>query len=891
MTFDPDAFLASQAPEPQQPQSSPTGFDPDAFLQSKNADIIEQQDTALQNRYGTPGQQALAGAEAVGKGLAGPLATGFETKVLGVPGEDILGREEANPVTRFAGETAGLLSPVGEGALLSKLGAGAVKGLGITSKVGSVAVRAATEGALYQSGDEASKMLAGAYDNQAPGQAAQTMAVNVGLGALIGGGFGTAFGVLHPAWQSTVGDKLGGYLDAFQRRANGESILDPKLEAATNALNTTLPPEIKSAISTYPELNRIGGLLDETLTSPGVAFKESLKKVNEELENSALNTIGKTTEDVENAKNYSKGAHAENTIDALNNELKERYAPIKEGFEGTQEKFAATPLTDEVKGSVADNIGKYAIDEHLTEHPDSPEMNFVNRATKMVQESKTGLGLKKAVESLGAQANKEGLWHLWGDIQDHIFDGIDTATQSAIKDPEALQNYLNLRQQYRSLAKDYGQVSKQLNLGKFSGPGGMIYKLENYPAKEKLLDRLLPKDNAAFLQELDKYPQTKKLVQDNQAQQLLKRSMFKDQFNLNKFVKNISNMTPEVRQLTFPEGSEAKLDAINKIKSALDRLPSNTSHTSGFLSALQSKLPSSAMGMAAALIGKNPIIGFMLGKAGEWLGRDVPDAARLGLLKFLGSEAPINPGAFKTAVDFSQHLLKGLKATNGAVENLFKSGSKMIPDILRPTKEDIKKLDKQLQALQVSPKDLLDVGGDTGYYMPEHATALSQMTTTATNYLNSLRPSTQKAAPLDPEVIVSKDAQEKYDKALEVAQQPLIVLEKLHNGEVDSQDIRVMQTIYPRLYQSLQQKVMNQITSHISKDGIIPYKMTIALSHFLNTPLNSTLTPQSIASNQMALQGPQLSQQNAKPTKSTVGGLKELKLNDRAKTKEENEPA
>lgn len=67
--------------------------------------------------------------------------------------------------------------------------------------------------------------------------------------------------------------------------------------------------------------------------------------------------------------------------------------------------------------------------------------------------------------------------------------------------------------------------------------------------------------------------------------------------------------------------------------------------------------------------------------------------------------------------------------------------------------------------------------------------------------------------------------------------------------------------------------------------------MTIALSHFLNTPLESTLTPQSIASNQMALQGPQLSQQNAKPTKSTVGGLKELKLNDRAKTKEENEPA
>lgn len=64
-----------------------------------------------QQKYGTTGQSVAAGAEAIGRGLTLGLSTVAE-RAVGVPAEDIAGREAANPKLAPALEVASAIAPV-----------------------------------------------------------------------------------------------------------------------------------------------------------------------------------------------------------------------------------------------------------------------------------------------------------------------------------------------------------------------------------------------------------------------------------------------------------------------------------------------------------------------------------------------------------------------------------------------------------------------------------------------------------------------------------------------------------------------------------------------------------------------------------------------------------
>lgn len=118
-------------------------------------------------KYETPSQQLITGVEGAAQGFAGPLATLFETKVLGIPEEDIVGRQEANPVIHGASEAAtmigGLLIGTGEAALAAKLAAQTAK-VANMGKVGTFLIKGGIESGLIQASDEVSKAILGQGD-------------------------------------------------------------------------------------------------------------------------------------------------------------------------------------------------------------------------------------------------------------------------------------------------------------------------------------------------------------------------------------------------------------------------------------------------------------------------------------------------------------------------------------------------------------------------------------------------------------------------------------------------------------------------------------------------------------------------------------------------------
>ena len=80
------------------PQSSDPGLG--ALQQFMAPELREEQ-------YGTLPQQALAGAEAVGRGLTLGASDVVEPRIFPTTKEDIRARKETNPITNFAGQTAG----------------------------------------------------------------------------------------------------------------------------------------------------------------------------------------------------------------------------------------------------------------------------------------------------------------------------------------------------------------------------------------------------------------------------------------------------------------------------------------------------------------------------------------------------------------------------------------------------------------------------------------------------------------------------------------------------------------------------------------------------------------------------------------------------------------
>lgn len=235
-------------------------------------------------------------------------------------------------------------------------------------------------------------------------------------------------------------------------------------------------------------------------------------------------------------------------------------------------------------------------------------------------------------------------------------------------------------------------------------------------------------------------------------------------------------------------------------------------------------------------------IGAILGERalGPILESVLPALTKPIIEKFASAEG------IKAATEYSLAVAKGAKLADNAVTGLFKSGSKIIPDSKQPDENSRKKLEIALQSIKKDPERITQVGGQVGHYMPNHAIALGSMASNVSSFLNSLRPQSVPKAVLDTPKPIPKAVQAQYDRALDIAQQPLSVLESVKNGTVTSHDIMALQKMYPSLYQNLKQKIMSNLVDEVSKGNTIPYELKLGLSLFMGEPLDSTMQPMAI---------------------------------------------
>jgi hypothetical protein len=160
---------------------------------------------------------------------------------------------------------------------------------------------------------------------------------------------------------------------------------------------------------------------------------------------------------------------------------------------------------------------------------------------------------------------------------------------------------------------------------------------------------------------------------------------------------------------------------------------------------------------------------------------------------------------------------------------------------------------------------------------PEQATLLSAAKGRVSNYLNSIRPLPNQTKLAFDEENPNTAQKRSYDKALDMAIKPLAILNQVRDGSIDVEDLKHAQALYPEMMDDLRKQMTVRITK-AQMDGEKPvYKVRQAMSAFMGTPLDSTLTPVAIQAAQSVF-APQPSPQAAPgpKQKKTKGSLTKL---------------
>ncbi len=912
------------AAQPQAPEQMVNVVDPDtqalgSIPASKLHEALNQGFTVAtpehvdkhfkEQEYGSAGQQAIAGVEGLAKGLLGPIATGAE-RLAGVSPIGIEARQEVNPITHGIGEATGLIAPAvltgGEslaakatlGGAMEAAGSAGIKALGIEAaatplaKIGSAAVKGAIENMVFQGSDEVSRMIL-----QDPNQSAQTAVADLGLAALIGGGLGGAFGAVNPLWHAAVGSKVGGLLNAVVKKAGGiEGAITGDMEHVIAKSGMELDPIAKAALSDDPIVQNAVSRLNQTdITSSGRQVQEVLAQTRADISDNIVRSLGKEPKALETAE-FSPYQTGKAIGDTLASEIRETMDPLTKEFEALKSKYEKAELptdqidtlgTSAIPGTttqIAEKIQKLAEEQGWMSSPSSDVMKEVNRTIKELPQQKTLKDLGNYMTQIGnntastlpfgAQTPLSRAGQL---IKGILRDAEADVAMAKLGNeaPELLERYKTARDAYKIQSQLKEALNDRLKVG--GSTSGFAKSVRNMAQTdgESLLRRLSGKGDADLLSLLEaNYPKTAQLVKDYHVNEILgkasKAAKPGEIINSGTLIKQLDAMPPELRNFAIPAQALDKVNAMSKMLDSLNSIKHNFSNTARTLENKLIDLPGSAGAIAGAIIGHNPVAGYLIGKAAHYLGKDVPDAVRLAMLKFLGSDKPINAAGFKSMVDMIQATSKGEAAINKATKNIFKADAAIISEHMRPSEGDRTKLDKALKKAQTNPEDLLKVG-DSHHYMPEYGTAVGQVAANATNYLNSKRPNTSKAAPLDSEPKPSSTAMAEFNRTLNLAQQPLMILEHIKQGNITPQDIVTVRTLYPDLYNRISQKLVDGISNNVSKGDTVPYNTRLGLSMFLGMPLDSTMSPSAIMNAQpVPKEAPQQGNPNVKKTGSSL---------------------
>lgn len=865
-----------------------------------------------EEQYGTVPQQALTIGEGLAQGVLGPIAPALEEGTGLTTGADIRARAATNPIEHGVAEAGSFIGSLfvpglGENSLAGQVGnigehAAALTGLGgegagTLSRIAGAGVRGAAEMAAVQSSDELTKLVEGAPDSVG------SAAINVGLAGILGGLGGAAIGSVSPLWDSTVGDsasKMIGLLkgestaDGIEPKTLIESLTElkpnaPEIKAAADTLGA---PLLESQVSASKRMQEIDSYLINSSNSPiGNARQALLQSGITKAEGAVSDALGPPT----GASQVEVG----NAIKAsLTQKIEAEAAPINELYDTLKQSTGNIPVSNNAKGQIAANIRRLedykftnspvrSLGDSVIENlPSIETVDDIKRYKTLLNQSVSPTAPPGEKYAVGIIAQK------LTDLEENTITRAAQALADHTGDPELKETVLGLLDQRRQANAAYTQLrSKMSDLGevlgkkRIGGPQDFLNFIDDL-TPEKLTTKLFSKNNSEALASFaNNFPEEMSLIVQYQKAALREAATTDGVLSVGKVNRELDKLSPEVKNLMFKPEEIGKLQAAKTYVESIPKSinPSGTAKTHSLLKFFSN--PISAATTTAADFGMKKLLTLAVpmgtlektvGAAGtDTFLKSVYPAMEENVLK---KEA--NPGAFKAGADFGANVIKGNKIMTNSVRNFFVPGAEIIGKHLIPDGDSRDKLQKSLDHFQASTQNAMNTGGDIGHYLPNQGTAVAQTAAMASNYLSALKPKISTGNPLDIPAPINTAAQVNYNRALDLAQQPLLALHHAKNGTLLPQDVQALQAMYPGLHSAIASNLQSKLIEHTAAGNVVPYNQRIGLNMLLGgTPLDGTMNPANmqaiIAANAPALP-PQMSGKKGKRSGPTSAALEQI---------------
>jgi GNAT superfamily N-acetyltransferase len=863
----------------------------------------------LEQKYGTLTERAKADVEALARGATLGLSDVAETKLGISTPEEMSNRKRGNPtetnIMQMLGgagtivATGGVAAPIEEALGGGKLATAAGYGL---------------EGAGFGMGNVISDHALGD-----PNLNAQRISTEVGMSALLGIGAGLGGRGL----KSLLGKY--GYIKNSVPDVVSEGASEANLEAETaNVLK-----EKARLKDNTPEIVAAARELDAPLSEGMISADPWVQKAEDALVNGAPTYAG-----IKRAKIYEQGYEAAKgnltrivgepeaeggmskaqlgkaLEQSLASNIAEENEPVSHLYNEIRQSTQDIPISQRSLPRITGNIMDL---DAVRLDPDGPAGQLAKRMAKNIENIKTVdevKSLRKILNDSLAKTASDSERYVMGEISDRLKDleknTIQRYGQDIVESHEKALSKMSPEQQieanglwgeriktisnltskideadklYRPFIEKIKTLAKMLGKKSVSGAQGAINFVTTDLSPEQLAQRAFQKGNSEMAEFFAKsFPNEWELVKQYQKGVLRDASIIErtGQFNSRAFIKKVDQLEPEIQKLLF---SPDELKKINAAKTYLRSIPesfnpSGTSHMSAFREFFAH--PTSAAIANVRDFGIDAYIKAM-GKLPPHLR---PDPTTVGISladKFnkFNSTRNIMDGV-------SEKISKGAKSifTSGAARGLVLSGASLG---VHSYEDRVRRIQELASNSDVLGNHLSNSVEGIHGLMPNISQSMQNHMAASVLFLQSKIPGPKSQFMLSPTWKPSEQQKQKFNRYYGAVADPVDVLNQIKSGKLTGEAVEAVQATHPELFQEMRTKVLSEMDQE--KARALPYNVKLCLAKFLGEPLDASMLPSVIISNQLALNQPSSPNgMSPKQQRSTQAGLAKLKVAQRATT-------
>lgn len=234
-----------------------------------------------------------------------------------------------------------------------------------------------------------------------------------------------------------------------------------------------------------------------------------------------------------------------------------------------------------------------------------------------------------------------------------------------------------------------------------------------------------------------------------------------------------------------------------------------------------------------------------------------PETAIPCVIANMGAYKLLNHGVF-SEISLPKYIGSAKRGNNdikNAINSLFddKNNKKVLIDLeqRQKLKNFIEKDGLNEQILDDASNENESVVAPISKILPEHNLLLSLVKGRVYQYLQSLKPIENMPKLAFDWHVEDPELERKYNNAIDIANNPLLVIDRARDGTLLLEHIKYLMEMYPELKQYIDQALTEKITEMQLKEERPRYKTRQMLSLFMGVPLCTEMQPQTMQAAQL----------------------------------------